>query len=256
MPASYYGGMSWPPAQFRNPGSPWLTYNGKRVRFCFAEFRGDLDQYSSSLGMPYTNQAHFCMCCPQIKADKYSLNLSPTFNHNSYMSEIDKCRIVVRVDRPTALRLWAVFRMDNNKYFARVLARNCTVFDIQSQTEIALKRNDRLEVDGDVYDVMCSVADFRAFPITLVFWRVCPDHNFHGLSWFLRIPGSRYEHLMLDTLHVLDLGPTSRIIGWILSTALECGEWGTSNTEDGKKEGCGYLTRDLKDWYAGQPKKR
>lgn len=255
MPDIYYAGMHWPASKASRVGQPWYVHNGKRVRFCFLEFRGDLDEYSGGMGMPYTNQHRFCMCCPQVKTEMHSLQMPLPYTHETYMAEISKCRICIKIDRATAIVLFDILAQDKVRH-GRTLSKKIRIFDLESQTFVEMLKNDRLELDGDIQDVMCSLGELRSWPMQIVFWRSSADNNFHAWSWFLRMPGARYEHLMGDTLHTADLGPTSRLIGTVFKKALTCGEFGNSNTVEGRKAGCRYITKDLKQWYAQQPNKR
>lgn len=171
-----------------------------------------------------------------------------------YTDAVNSSAVTVLVGWSDCQKIFACLVKDFRQVHGRVIgARRITVFCFTAKAEVTLQKWDRLERGGSCCDTMADAQQLRgAFPFKLTFWRRKPSvHNFGFASPFLtgQIPGVRRETLALDTLHGLDLGPTSRISGFSLALIVNSGVLGNGVDEPGLKSGCRRLTVEASKWY-------
>ena len=245
VPEKDYGSKMWVNEAKRDQvGKPFLVHQGKPVRFILIEFRGDWDHYSSALGMPYTNQKHFCWAGP-CRLPRMHKEMILNYTHDTFMAQISLCRIEVLVGYLDINQIWPRLRMDFRKQkgmHGRVLGEPVIVFDFKTNSPVELHKYDRLETGGCCRDVHALVGELRGgFPFRLFFWRRHPDVDMSYLSRLFQIVGFRHEFLCIGDMHTLDLGVTARLIGVSMVRVLKSGTLGNLSTEEGMKHGCRIL---------------
>jgi hypothetical protein len=173
-----------------------------------------------------------------------------------YLELVGRSVVDVLVNRADLERLFNVIRVDVRKdgSHGRGLSKPVRVFDMRLKLEVLLERWDRLELAGCVFDVHASASDvLERFPVGpawhLRFWRMSAGTCLTGSSAIFHVPGFSHAMLMVDTLHTLDLGLSSRIAGHVFAAAVKSGVLGTADTEQGRHAGCRELTRLMRTWY-------
>jgi hypothetical protein len=233
---------------------PFLVHEGRKVRFILVEFRGDWDQYSGGFGFPRSNQHHFCWVCPCTKNLMYDDALPDEYRHADYERLVEKCIVDVLVDRSAAERIFNSLGLDCRKdkgMHGRVVMCPTVIFDHRTRMHVALLKHDRLEVGGCCRDIYATASSLFAgkFPFRLVFWRRHPAVDFSFRSPLLDV--LQLEHLMIDDLHTLDLGPAARLGGHIAVAAV--GKlFGNDASENGLKTGCRLLNKKFRSWRKGK----
>jgi hypothetical protein len=243
-------------------GKPGLVYRGKVVAFVFHELRSDWDQLTTGMGFPFPGQKFFCWCCPCNKKDMHRQATETPFTHQSYMAEVNKCRLCLHVNYADAAALFAVLGLDrrvDNGMRGRILTRGMNVNDAITGEQMQLCKYDRLDLGGAVLDTHSQVDSLHGTPpYKLFFWRKSPENCLMALSCLFQIPGFRFENIMLGDLHALDLGVTPRIVGNILSRLLREGStFSNKTTKEGiTGEGCKALTATMKTYFRGKSRSR
>ena len=218
-PKKDYREFSWSsPIRESQAGKARLVWQKKKIRFGLMECRNDWDQYSSSWGMPKTNQAKPCWFCPVLKCNMHDDELPQSRTHDSYMQEINTSRIQATISLQDVHRVFAslIFDHRDNGMHGRVCNRNIEVYDVIRQLPVLLKKWDRLELGGAVLDIHCSAGIIELQgpgPHALHFWRKGVGHSFAHISPIMEARGNRFEFLMIGDLHTLDLGVTARLVG-------------------------------------------
>lgn len=186
----------------------------------------------------------------------YSKRLPAEYDHQKYMQITEKCLIDILLDRADAKKVHQSLMFDFRKekgMHGRVIAASLIVFDYRTKRHTVLLKFDRLEVSGCCPDIH---ADFSAwitgtFPFRLVFWRKDSSVDFSFRSPLLQF--LQVEHLMIDDLHTLDLGPAARLGGHVASEAVRIGVlYGNDVSETGIKQGCRMLSREFRTWRRGR----
>jgi hypothetical protein len=199
-------------------GQARLMWKKKRIRCGLMECRNDWDQYSSSWGMPKTNQRLPCWFCPVEKCNMHDDELPEPRTHESYMQEVSTSRVQAAISLEDARRVFAalIFDFRDSGMHGRVCNRNIEVYDVSRQLPVLLKKWDRLELGGSVLDIHCSAETMRlqgSGPYILHFWRKGVTHSFAHISPIMEARGMRFEYLMIGDLHTLDIGVTGRLVG-------------------------------------------
>lgn len=253
--------QDWATPSMRSLVGKPFTFKQRRLVFICIELRQDWDQLSAGMGMPYSNQRFFCWCCPCENKSKYKSVLNqPVHNHETYMAEINSCRIAIRVAQADADAIFNLLVFDtrvDKSMRGRVLCRPIAVRDVVSGILIELLKWDRLELDGSVWDIHCRSDELcGAAPFSLVFFRRSPYNNLMGWSWLLRLPGVRFSHIMIGDLHALDLGVTPRLLGNVFARVLRDGTvFGNDRSLTGVQQGCAALTATMRSFFKGSRRK-
>ena len=261
-PPQNYMGHDWSDSgRIAEIDQPRLMWQGRRVRFLILECRNDWDQYSTSWGMPKTNQKFACWFCPCKKSQLHCPRgeLPATYTHTTYMEAIEKSRRVVAVDSNDLDRIFLQLGFDYREdgMHGRVIGRNIEVLDVRSGELVLLKKWSRLEVGGCIWDTHSTVGELKLIagpPYLLYFWQNHESRSFCHISAVIEAPGMSFEKLMIGDLHTLDLGVSARIIGRICAGVLRAGaRFRNPSTEAGMEAGCRLLSRALQQHYSSQP---
>jgi hypothetical protein len=259
-----------PPKQFRNfpwtgematlVGQNWATHRGRRVCFILLQLRHDWDQISGGWGFPRPNTRRFCWCC-HMEHNTLAAPLGDVilWNHELYMQAVRKCLVIVHVSRDQAELVFDNLIFDRREksippahpvMHGRVLARNLQIVDV-FKGPVTLRRYDRLEFQGDVWDTHGTAAQFLKWPAKLVFWRFSAEVPFKFVSLLIFMAGSFYELLTIDTLHTLDLGVAAKIIGHVLVKIMKSGKmFRNSSSMRGMREACHQLEGMVHAYYS------
>jgi hypothetical protein len=250
-PEVFYDGQPWAKHEV---GAPLLLQSGKRVRWVLLEVRADWDQLGAGLGMPRHNQAFPCWLCsvPKAAMHDYAAQPMPSHSHEEYVRLVGRCLVSVTVDRRDAEAIFQALHLDprsGKSVYGRALSMPVTVR--HDGKLVTLRKWDRLELDGACRYVRGSVDDLiGAPPFRLTFWRQQMGVDYSFMSPLMRIRGMRLEHLMIDTLHCLDLGVAAKLIGHSLLLVLQSGVLGNAQSPAGMQQGVRMLSAALRRWYA------
>jgi hypothetical protein len=230
---------------------PFLVHEGRRVVFVLIEFRADWDQYAAGMGMPKHNQPHFCWAGP-CRQERMHRGIS-CWGHDEFMQAIQSCRIRVLVSYSAVQLLWSILKFDFRKkrgMNGRCISKAIDVLDFGTNSIVRLLPFDRLERGGAVRDIHCRLSELRGrFPFRLFFWRRPANMDFTFFSKLMEIVGFRYEYLTIDTMHTLDLGPAQVLIGHTMISVLKSEVLGNKSTEEGMKQGCRILVKQMGYYY-------
>ncbi len=211
------------------PGETLLKYKGKKVRFVLLEVRHDWEQYSAGMGFAYSNQTYPCWYCPVLKHCMHKRELPAAYTHQDYMQQVKRCQLEVAVDKNDLCKLFEHLAVDlrkNNCVQGVALKKRVSVFCLNRKARVDLHLHDRLDIGGCCEDTHCKVADIVSAnpkgPYRLWFWRT-QDRGLTFLSQIFKFPGFRFEMCMIDDLHTVDLGITSRLSGYVFMAALKSG---------------------------------
>lgn len=140
------------------------------------------------------------------------------------------------------------FRKSNGTHGRSVGCRQFRVHDLSTGEMITLNKWDRLCIGGCVRDIYCSYTHLKP-PFDFEFWRQHPDCPFKCYPAMLRIPGTQFEYIMQDDLHMNDLGVVPRVEGECIIEVLKSGTLGNQTTEQGLQDGVVTLNVKLRHWY-------
>ena len=236
-------------------GTP-LARGGLRIRFVLLEFRGDWLEYCEDLGFPYTKEFFYCFkCkCPRNLALKFS-GVFPfdMRTHSDYMEELKRCTVTLLVNAEDLRIIWASLQFDFRQkgMHGRITTKMLFVRDLNAGRDVQLCPGDRLEAGGDVLDTHCAWEELPT-PANLVFFRKHPEVWFTFFPTLFQFPYFRFEYLMLDTLHMLDLGVTARLIGTALQRLLSQGMSAGASTKRSMLRGLVTLNIDMRAYYLRQ----
>ena len=254
VPAKDPCGRAWPGTQLYLPNAP-LHHNGRKVRFAMIEVRGDLDQFSSGMGMPKTNQAFPCMLCRCRIGQLYQFPAPcPAMIHDDFEARLAEHHVVVFLDASAAAEVINALAMDwrLQGHHGVTLMTNLALVDARSGQVVELRKRDRLEIGGAVQDP--HLTDVRELvgqpPFEMHLWRAATSDSLSFRSPLWDVPGMRIEYLMVDDLHTLDLGTCSALVGHSLTAAVRSGALGNITSEQGVKHGCALLSLKLQRWYS------
>ena len=248
-------GYPWPSSKSReNLGQPFCVWKSKRVVFILIEIRSDWDQVSNGCGFAKPKQWRFCPECKCTQKEAFTAQggLFPAWTHEEYMNAINASTIMVLLSWADVESIFQCLILDPRQVHGRVIGvRSLKVFCLLRKEIVVLQKWDRLEVGGSCRDILGGLSDLRGgWPFRFFFWRRRPDiHNFSFFSPLMAMPGVRRESIVLDVLHGIDLGPTSRIAGIALAKIVRSGIFGNDNTEEGLRGGTRQLTTEAKKWY-------
>ena len=203
---------------------------------------------------PRPRQDYPCFKCKAHKLQIFNFDEAwVPWTHEDYVHELQKCLVQVCISQADAHRVFTEMGLDfrADGMHGRTLTRNVTVTDIRTGTAVQLLKWDRLELGGSVQDIHCQVADLHECEtVELAFWRKSPEVPFKFWPAVMSVLGFRLEYLMLDVLHMLDLGVTARLSGHIVHCVLQDGtKFRNKNTVEGWKQGLVLLNRSLRAWY-------
>ena len=250
-PEAFYDGQPWVQHE---AGAPLLEHNGKRVRWILLEVRADWDQLGAGLGMPRHNQSFPCWLCsvPKDALHNYAKQPMPSHCHEDYLKLVGRCIVSVTVDRRDAEIIFEALQLDmrsGKSVHGRALSKPVTVR--HDGKLVTLRKWDRLELNGACRYVRGTIDQLiGAPPFRLTFWRQQHGVDYSFISPLMRIRGMRLEHLMIDTLHCLDLGVCAKLVGHSLLLVLQRGVLGNAPSTPGMQQGVRMLSAALRRWYA------
>ena len=255
-PPCRHDGMPFMDERRRAAAGQPLTTCTRKVRFALIEYRADWDQISGGLGMQRPSQEHFCFKCQCCKPDRYKFDAADSWiprTHANYLADVDRSQLVVKLGMDDLRVLFANFVLDarDNGVHGRALARDLQIHDWGTGALVQLKKWDRLEVGGDVTDIHNVPGELVGDgPWHIVLWRRIPGVHFNFFACIMQVPGMRFDYIMLDTLHFLDLGVSQRLIRHVVNAVLKDGiKFGNDGTEVGAKKGMLALSCELRQWY-------
>ena len=171
--------------------------------------------------------------------------------HDKYMEAINKSILIVRVNFQDAIKIMEDIKPDwrkNGMHGFTIETRSFHVGDVTTYEEIVLKQFDRLCFGGCIKDPGGGLSQLvqGAHSYKFVFWRRFVDVPFAFISAVLRITGVRKEYIMMDDLHMIDLGVAPTIAGECLVATIKSGVLGNACTELGMEVGLRRLNVELR----------
>jgi len=135
----------------------------------------------------------------------------------------------------------------------RTMQKNLTVHCLDG-TSIDLRKHDRLEVGGAINDIHADIG--RKEEHEFIFWRTHADNWVNYPSSLLDIKGVSIEHVGVDVMHAIDLGVCPRLMGTAVHRMLNSKAFGTDSTKRGVAAGCRIVSKELRQYYLQENKRR
>ena len=230
------------------------------VRFVLLEYRADWVQLSKGLGFPSHGSLNFCPKCkvPREQAHDYEESFAwPCRTHESYLHDAAQVTIVVVVSRQTFSRILEVLKFDwrRNGMHGRIVGRQLQVMDLKRGVSTTLLANDRLEAAGDIRDIHCDNCSLLPDPCTIVFFRKRVGVFLKFIPLLLSAPFFKFEYILLDILHSLDLGVTARLVAYCIVLLLKHGKYGNADNRTGFLQGLRSFNRSMRVYASGERKR-
>ena len=181
--------------------------------------RADLLEYVSALGFrQWQDCMRPCFLCDSPRADVFrsppSITMpAPWRSHDpaAYDNAVQQAVLKRRVTTPVLLqRLVGLLRFDLRRGSPAGLHLR------ESLPELDLPQGARLVDDGALVDIH-ALADV-ALPADLTFFHTAGNHGLNFVCPLFKVPGFNISCLMLDVMHVMDLGVSQYLAGALFVT--------------------------------------
>ena len=223
-------------------------------RVALVEFRADWAQYCQTFGFNTHSAEHPRFLCNARKSNLFELGNAHEWEPRTHDEFIDSCRqnlIRLKLTTRDTDVVWDHLDLDFRKKGrrGRIVKKDIDVLDLLTGKMVQLLKGDRLEVGLHCGDIHCSRESLPADNVELVFNRFVEGSVATHVSVLFAIPGFRFEYMMLDSLHTLDLGVAQRLSGEVIHKMLKKGILGHTQTVVGYRRGLCKLSRQLKQFY-------
>ena len=185
------------------------------------EMRADLLEIVQACGFKtWSNVKTPCFCCDCSKANLFKFppcmeaSTWEPKDAEKYNEELQTAMLKTVVETPEMLR-----RLCAELYFAPTKDGPGGLTLHRDFDDLGLPAGARLLEDGPIFDL--HAVEKTTTPCTLTFFDTRGDHSLNFVCPLFNIAGFTIEAMCLDVMHILDLGVTQYLIGWVFSTLIE-----------------------------------
>jgi hypothetical protein len=217
------------------------------------EYRADWLQLCQGFGLSTAVSRTPCFKCTAKREDihKYdNAHLWHDKDHSDFTNDVSKLVFRTRLTAEEFEGVWSKSGLDMRKagLRGRVLKQNVQVFDLHRNMPLELQKWDRIEVGGSVTDVH-EHPDPGLPEYEVTFFRRNKEVPLLFVSPLFAVPGFKYEHLLADALHTIDLGAAAQLAGVAIVRLMKANVFGPSSTVVDRKSALSKITVGLWRYY-------